>query len=248
MIETNAGKARAAKAAANLVQSGTIVGLGSGTTAIEVVRALGDRQRVDGLEIVGVPTSAATASFARSVGIPLRDVDEVDAIDLAIDGADEIDPAFRMIKGKGGALLREKIVASLATRRVIVITPEKRVARLGEAASLPVEVSPVGTRHIERRLIEIGARTELRRFEDGRPFQTDGGNRIIDCHFDGIEDPEELDGRIQRLVGVFETGLFLGLCDLLIVGGVDQVERIEATRGQGEALPSEGSSGNAPRQ
>ncbi|MGE3818555.1 MAG: ribose-5-phosphate isomerase RpiA [Isosphaeraceae bacterium] len=229
MSETSAGKIQAAKAAADLVEPGMIVGLGSGTTAMEVVRVLGDRLRDEGLAIQGVATSEATAERARSLGIPLTDLDDVDGIDLVIDGADRIDTAFRMIKGRGGALLREKIVACVAKRRVIVVTPEKRVAHLGGAAPLPVEVSPMGTRHIEGRLRDLGARTALRALENGRPFHTDGGNRIVDCHFDEIDDPARLDQRLKGVVGVFETGLFLGLCDLLIVGHADRVERIDAT-------------------
>jgi len=227
MIDSSAGKKQAAKAAAELVKTGMVVGLGSGTTAIEVVRVLGDKLR-EGLEIVGVPTSVATAELAHALGIPLRDIDDVDAIDLVIDGADEIDPSFRMIKGRGGALLREKIVACTASRRVIVVTPEKRVERLGAVAPLPVEVSPVGTRHIEARLRSLGARTRLRTVEDGTPFRTDGGNRIVDCYFPGIADPLGLDAGLQCLVGVYETGLFLGLCDVLIVGGADGAVVIES--------------------
>jgi ribose 5-phosphate isomerase A len=235
MSSTNAGKSQAARAAALLVESGMVVGLGSGTTAAEMIQVLGDRLRDEGLRILGVPTSVATAELAHRLDIPLRDVDDVATIDLVIDGADEIDDAFRMIKGRGGALLREKIVACAARRRVIIITPEKRVARLGASAPLPVEVSPVGTRHIEKRLRGLGAVTRLRLQDDGNPYQTDGGNRILDCHFNGIDDPYALDGQIQRLVGVYETGLFLGLCDLLIVGTPTGVERIEST---GRAFPS----------
>jgi ribose 5-phosphate isomerase A len=227
MIETNAGKREAARAAAGLVESGMIVGLGTGTTASAVIRVLGERVRDEGLKILGVPTSVATAELAHSVGISLRDVDDFDTLDLDLDGADEVDPAFRMIKGRGGALLREKIVACASRRRVILITPEKRVERLGVQTTLPVEVSPVGTKHIASRLRALGAETALRLRADGSVYQTDGGNKIIDCRFPCIDDPFALDGLIQRLVGVYETGLFLGLCDLLVIGHADRVEWVE---------------------
>jgi ribose 5-phosphate isomerase A len=221
-------KFRAAKAAAALVESGMVAGLGSGSTAALVVRALGERIEAEGLKIVGVPTSVATAELARDMNIPLRELDDVDTLDVNLDGADEVDPDFRMIKGRGGALLREKIVASFARWRVTVITPEKQVAKLGVLAAIPVEVSPVGTRHVEGRLRELGARTALRQRPDGSPYLTDGGNKIIDCHFAPDVDPTRIDAALKSIVGVFETGLFIGLCDLLIVGRDDGVEQFES--------------------
>lgn len=227
MSESDPAKLRAAETAAELVESGMTVGLGSGTTAGAMVRRLGERVDRDGLRFVGVATSRATADLARSLMIPLRELDEVDSIDLNLDGADEIDAAFRMIKGRGGALLREKIVVSTARRRVAIVTAAKRVERLGEKMPLPVEVSPFGLRHIDRKLRDLGASTSLRTGGSGEAFVTDGGHRIIDCHFDRIDDPESLQQRMKRIVGVFETGLFLGLCDLMIVGHPDRVEQIE---------------------
>jgi ribose 5-phosphate isomerase A len=203
------------------------VGLGTGSTASLMLRRLGERIREEGLGFVAVPTSLATAELAREMGVLLRDVDDVAALDLNIDGADEIDSDFRMIKGRGGALLREKIVACIAKRRVTVVTDDKRVDRLGVSTSVPVEVSRMGVKHIERRLQRLGAETELRRNADGLSFVTDGGNLIIDCLFPGIDDPADLDARLKSVVGVFETGLFLGLCDVLIVGKADGVEQIE---------------------
>ncbi|QEH33008.1 Ribose-5-phosphate isomerase A [Aquisphaera giovannonii] len=222
-------KERAAREAAGLVQSGMTVGLGSGTTAAILVRRLGERMREEGLRFVGVPTSVATAELARGLGIPLRELDEVDALDINLDGADEVDPQFRMIKGRGGALLREKIVACVARRRVTVITQDKRVSRLGQKAPLPVEVSSIGLQHTERRLRAMGAVTRIRMGPPGVPFRTDGGNAIIDCTFAGRHEPEELDGLLRSVVGVFETGLFLGLCDLLVVGTDDGVEQVPST-------------------
>jgi ribose 5-phosphate isomerase A len=223
----DSAKQRAAEAAAAQVEPGMIVGLGTGTTASAMVHHLGLRVQREALRIVGVATSEATATLARSLGIPVRDIDEVDTLDLNLDGADEIDGAFRMIKGRGGALLREKIVVSAARRRVAIITPEKRVDRLGTRMPIPVEVSPFGLRHIERQLRVLGAATAVRTTPAGQPFVTDGGHRIIDCHFGQIDDPEELDQRLDRVAGVFETGLFIGLCDLMIVGHPDRVEIIE---------------------
>jgi len=144
---------------------------------------------------------------------------------MNLDGADEVVPQFRMIKGRGGALLREKIVACVAARRVTIITNDKRVDRLGNIP-IPVEVSRVGLKHTERRLQRLGAETSIRPLPSGAPFLTDGGNPIIDCRFAEIADPEELDSRLQAVVGVFETGLFLGLCDVLVVGTEDGVEQL----------------------
>lgn len=221
------GKREAARAAAALVGDGMNVGLGSGTTAALVVRALGERVANEGLRFIGVPTSVETAVLAKSLKITLRELDDVEALDLSIDGADEIDPGFRMLKGRGGALLREKIVASSALRRVTVLTPEKRVAHLGVSAPVPVEVSPVGVRHLARRLRDLGADPVIRQRADGSPYMTDGGNMIIDLRFSELLDPDAVDARLQQVVGVFETGLFIGLCDLLIVGYDDRIEHLE---------------------
>lgn len=221
---TTPGKSQAAKAAAALVESGMIVGLGTGSTATLVVRALGERIENEGLRFIGVPTSVRTAELAHELNIPIRELDDVEHLDINLDGADEVDTQFRMIKGRGGALLREKIVVSVARRRVTVITPEKRVSRLGLHAPVPVEVSAVGARHVLRRLEAQGAAAELRRRTDGGLYVTDGGNRIIDCRFPPADDPEGVDLLLQRTIGVFETGLFIGLCDLLVVGHEDHVE------------------------
>ncbi|MDG3006955.1 ribose-5-phosphate isomerase RpiA [Paludisphaera mucosa] len=225
-FEADLAKAHAARSAAELVQSGMIVGLGSGSTAGLLVKRLGERVAEEGLEFVGVPTSVSTAELARELNIPLRDVDDVPAVDLNIDGADEVDPEYRMIKGRGGALLREKLVACVASRRVTIVSPEKVVPRLGIDSPVPVEVSRLGYRHIEQRLRTLGARTSLRRGPDGAPFVTDGGNLIIDCGFSPLADPDTLEAGLKSVVGVFETGLFLGLCDVLVVGRPDGAEQI----------------------
>ena len=227
MSELEPAKFRAAEASAELVETGMIVGLGTGTTASAMVRRLGARVERESLRFVGVATSAATATLARSLGIALRELDEVDVLDLNLDGADEIDGRFRMTKGHGGALLREKIVASAARRHVAIITADKRVERLGTKMPIPVEVSPFGLRHVERRLRDLGAATTLRTDAPGVPFVTDGGNQIIDCQFERIDDPEALEHQLKQIVGVFETGLFVNLCDVIIVGHADRIERVE---------------------
>ena len=203
-----------------------IVGLGSGSTAALMVRHLASRVEQEGLRIVGVPTSKATAELARGLNIPVRDLDEVSGLDLNLDGADEIDPQFRMIKGRGGALLREKIVACASTRRVTMVTAEKLVERLGRSAPIPLEVSTFGVKHTERLTQRLGASTSIRCHADGSLVLTDGGNAILDCHFQGDIDPSILDGQLQGIAGVLESGLFIGLCDTLIVGRDQDVDVI----------------------
>jgi ribose 5-phosphate isomerase A len=233
MSDIDPAKLQAARAAAEIVQSGMTIGLGSGSTAALFVRALGERVRNERLVVTGVPTSESTESLARGEGMTLTDLDRVDTLDLDVDGADEVDPQFRMIKGLGGALLREKIVAAASRRRVIIITPSKRVQRLGHGSPVPVEVCTFGLSHTERALQAMGAETSLRRTTEGLPFQTDEGHRILDCHFHGgIDEPEVLARRLKEIVGVFETGLFLELCDLLVIGHTESVEFVERTSAQ----------------
>ncbi len=222
-------KERAARAGAELVESGMVVGLGSGSTSALMVGFLGQRVRELGLAIMAVATSEATAQMAREAGIPLLELDEVSGLDISLDGADEIDGQFAMIKGLGGALLREKIVAAASRRRVTLITAEKRVTQLGLVCPLPIEVSRFGLVHTERGLKRLGAETKIRR-KGSELILTDGGNCIIDCEFAGIPDPAGLDPRVQGLPGVLETGLFVGLCDTLIIGSADRVEHIEVDR------------------
>ncbi len=227
MSDIDGAKYQAAHAAAALVESGMTVGLGSGTTSSLVIRCLGERIHREGLSFVGTASSEASSELARSVGIRLIELDRLLSLDVDLDGADEVDPQFRMIKGRGGALLREKIVASAARRRVIVVIADKLVPRLGTKAPVPVEVSTFGLSHIEGRLRDLGATTAVRLRSDGSPFATDGGNAIVDCSFPPIDDPEALDRGLRRIAGVFETGLFLDLCDLLVVGHPDRVEQLQ---------------------
>jgi ribose 5-phosphate isomerase A len=224
--ETESPKARAAVSAAELVADGMTVGLGSGSTAALMVRRIGERVQHDALKIVAVATSDATASLARSLKILVRELDDFETLDINLDGADEIDSHFQMIKGRGGALLREKIVATASKHRVTMITADKRVERLGTIMPIPVEVSRIGVKHTERRLQQLGAATTMRRNSDGSPYLTDGGNQIVDCKFAAVGDPGLLDKQLQCIAGVLETGLFLDLCDTLIVGTSAGVERI----------------------
>ncbi len=226
--EPKSPKARAAFAGAALVRNGMIVGLGSGSTSMLMVERLGERVAEEGLEIIAVATSTTTAQAAAQLKIKVRELDDVDSIDINLDGADEIDARYRMIKGRGGALLREKLVVSVSRRRVTMITADKRVDHLGTTMPLPIEVSLVGIKHTERRLRELGATaTEIRVDDKGVVYLTDGGNGIIDCHFSAIDNPETLDFQLQTIPGVLETGLFIGMCDYLIVGHDDAVEQIE---------------------
>ncbi len=227
---TESPKLRAALAAAAFVENGMLVGLGSGSTAALMVRRIGERYREDNLKITAVATSVATAELARSLGIAVVELDDISTLDINLDGADEIDPQFQMIKGRGGALLREKIVATASSRRITMITSEKRVPVLGATMPIPIEVSPIGARHTERKIQDLGAATVIRLSSDGSPYRTDGGNYIVDCRFTSVTDPKALDLRLQILAGVLETGLFLDLCDTLIVGTTEGVEQIDNPR------------------
>jgi ribose 5-phosphate isomerase A len=209
------------------VRDGMIVGLGSGSTSALMTRHLAVRIADERLRITGVATSAATADLASQLKIPLRELDEVQRLDMSLDGADEIDLQFRMIKGRGAALLREKIVASASARRVTMLTEDKRVERLGSQMPIPVEASTFGLLHTERHIRALGGVTTIRRTADGSLVITDGGNAIIDCHFGELDDPAILDEQLQCLAGVLDTGLFIGLCDVLIIGTTSGVAVIE---------------------
>lgn len=220
---------RAAEVAVGEVRSGMRLGLGSGRTAEHFVRLLGARVR-DGLDVAGVPTSERTAELARAEGIPLITLDgDVTTLDLTVDGADEIDPRLRLIKGGGGALLREKIVAAAAERMIVIADSAKLVAELG-AFPLPIEVTAFGmtaTRAaIERTAAALGLSgpIALRRTADGSTLVTDGGNQILDASFGRIPDPENLAAALNRIPGVVEHGLFVGLASQAIVARGDCVE------------------------
>jgi ribose 5-phosphate isomerase A len=217
-------KQKAALAAANLVTDGMVIGLGTGTTANYLIEALGERIK-QGLHIVGaVPSSQASAELAASVHIPITTLDVYPELDIYIDGADEIDPNLCLIKGAGGALLREKIVASAAKSFVVIADPTKKVEQLGHLFPLPVEVLPLARHPVSLRLSRLGAIVKLRE-RNGKTFITDNHNVILDCTFpQGISDPVELDARIHSIVGVIETGLFIHLAKKVIIGGPEGVE------------------------
>jgi len=212
-------KELAARKAVEYIGDGMVVGLGTGSTAEFAIRALGERIKAEGLEIQCVPTSEASAALGEQVGLDIQSFEDNPVIDLTIDGADEVDPDLNLIKGLGGALLREKIVAAASTREIIIIDPGKLVDRLGTRAPLPVEVIPFAWGLARMRLMDVAQRAELRRANDGELYVTDNGNLILDCHFpDGIGDAAALDRRIDEIPGVVENGLFVDLTDIVVVG------------------------------
>ena len=234
----NRAKQAAADHAVRFVESGMRLGLGTGSTAERFVRALGSRIAGEGLQVTGVATSERTSRLAQELGIPLVTLDEAGALDLAVDGADEADGALRLIKGGGGALLREKLVASAARRSVILVDPTKQVETLGRFP-LPVEVVGFGARitleRIGALIAEFGAPggvARLRLDNYGESFVTDGGNVVIDAAFGAIRDPEGLARALDGLTGVVEHGLFLGLCDRLVVGAPDGTAFSIGAKGQ----------------
>ena len=196
------------------IPGGAHVGLGSGRAAEAFVRALAAAAK-QGLEVRGVPTSRATAALAASLGLALTDLPE-DPLDLTVDGADEVDPQLDLVKGYGGALARERIVAAASRRQVILVTDEKLVPRLGTRGRLPIEILPFGRPLCERRLAALGCRPRLREAAAG-PFVTDNGNWILDCGIPVAEDAAALDRDIRRIPGVVETGFFLGTAERVLV-------------------------------
>jgi ribose 5-phosphate isomerase A len=224
-------KQQAAERALDYLSDGMRVGLGTGTTAARFVDLVGARVKA-GLRLVGVPTSEATRMQAEHLGIPLSTLDETPFLDLTVDGADELDGELRLIKGGGGALLREKIVATASERMIVIADASKRVQTLG-AYPLPVEVVRFGLA-ATRNMVEVLAAEAgcqggvlLRVSDDGRPFITDSGNFILDCAFGQIIDPEALDEALKLVPGVVENGLFLGIADMAIVAGPDGVSVFE---------------------
>jgi ribose 5-phosphate isomerase A len=223
-------KRQAAEAAVELVQDGMVVGLGTGSTAAFAVEALAQRHR-QGLRFVGIPTSERTAAQAAAAGIPLTSFAEHRQINLTIDGADEVERGtLNLIKGLGGALLREKIVAAASHRLAIIVDGAKLVDRLGTRAPVPVEVVAFGLEATRAALEGLGASVRLRLSSAGEPFVTDSGNRILDCSFGPIADPARLEERIRRVVGVVESGLFIGRADPVFVADAAGVHRLDSAR------------------
>jgi len=228
---SNEYKKQAGEAAMDHVRDGMRLGLGTGSTAAWFVRALGAAV-AGGLKVMGVPTSLATAELAGSLEIPLTTLDGTPELDLTVDGADEIGPDLVLIKGGGGALLREKIVAAASKRMIVIADVSKNVEQLG-AFPLPIEVIDFGLtatcRAISEAAAEIGVTGELTvRDRDGKPFRSDGGNLIVDASFGRIPDPKALAERLNRIPGVVEHGLFIGLASLAIIAGPNGVEQVDA--------------------
>jgi ribose 5-phosphate isomerase A len=220
MTDREAAKQQAAEQALQYVHSGMALGIGTGSTAKYLMYGLADRLRDGRLrDLVGVPTSEATAAMCRELGIPLATLEQRPRLDLAIDGADEIDPALNLVKGLGGALLREKIIAASAGRFIVIADDAKLVGQLGTRVPLPVEVIEFGVPLAVRRLAELGCTPVPRSIATGGLFRTDEGNVILDCHFPGIADAAVLSVAIRAIPGVVEHGLFIGMATVALISG-----------------------------
>ncbi|TKT79187.1 ribose-5-phosphate isomerase RpiA [Aquamicrobium sp. LC103] len=224
-------KIEAARVALSHVRDGMKLGIGSGSTAEEFVRVLAVEVAA-GMKITGVPTSERTATLCRDLGVPLSTLDEMPALDLTIDGADEIDPQLTLVKGGGGALLREKIVAAASDRMIVIADASKLVDTLGRFP-LPIEVNPFGLKATElaisRAATALGLSGPLQlRMRDGAPFLTDGGHFIIDASFGRIPDTRALSDALHAIPGVVEHGLFLGIADAAVVADADGVKTLHA--------------------
>jgi ribose 5-phosphate isomerase A len=212
----------AAEHALQWVPDGGVIGLGTGRAATAFIHALGQRVQA-GLRVRGVPTSEASADLARQLGVPLTTLDAVDTLDAAFDGADEVDPRGDLIKGYGGALVREKIVAVSAKKFIVLVGPEKLVQKLGEHGKVPVEVVPFGVPLVRRRLHALGLAAEVRA-HDGQPFVSDNGNHILDVRVTALEEPAEWEREVAAIPGVVGTGVFVGLAHTVLVQHSDRVE------------------------
>ncbi len=223
----DADKRAAARAAVHAIESGMRVGLGTGSTALHAVRRLGALLQDGSLrDVSAIATSSRTRAEAGRLGIPLIDDDLTDTLDLTIDGADEVDPSLDLIKGGGGALLREKIVAQASRRLIVVVDASKLTPRLGTRRPLPVEVIPFGWRDQLRYIEALGAAVTVRRDGNGAPFSTDSGHMILDCAFGPIADPRALAASLAARPGIVEHGLFLGMAHEVIVAGPGGVRRL----------------------
>jgi len=231
-------KRQAAARALDDVRDGMQLGLGTGSTAKHFVELLGERVRA-GLKVIGVPTSETTRADALRCGVPLTTLDEIDRLDLTVDGADEIDPALNLIKGGGGALLREKIVAAASDRMIVIADDTKWVAMLGRYP-LPVEVVPFGLgatrRAMDKAFAECGVSGQMavRKASDGHVFVADGGHWIVDAHLGRIEDPARLATALSAIPGVAEHGLFIGLASSAILAGGEGIRVIERRKPKGD--------------
>lgn len=215
-------KQEVGRAAANRVKSDSIVGLGTGSTTAYAIEYIGDRLAKGELKnIVGIPTSFQAEVLAKKYGIPLTSLDAIEKIDIAIDGADEVDPQKNLIKGGGAAHTREKVVDTLAEQFIVVVDSGKLVDKLGSTFLLPVEVIPMAMTPVMRKLAQLGGKPELRMgIKKAGPVVTDQGNLVIDVKFEQIDNPAELEQKINNFPGVLENGLFVGVTDVVLIGEV----------------------------
>ena len=225
--DLNKEKKAAAEKAVEFIESGMLVGLGTGSTVKFMIESLAEKIK-NGLDIKTISTSNATSRFAESLGIAVLNFSDVDEIDLTIDGADEVDPNLNGIKGGGGALLNEKIVASSSKKNIWMVDSTKRVEQLGKFP-LPIEVVPFGANHTFNKLLSLGYNPKFRS-ADGNNYVTDGNHFIIDLQLNKIEKPEKLNNKLLLIPGVVETGLFLEICDMLIISTEDECEIITKKR------------------
>ncbi len=217
--------------AARMVGQGDVVGLGTGSTAEFMIEELGRRVREEHLDILGVPTSFSAAALARANGIRTGTMDDVDRIDIAVDGADEVDPAMNLIKGGGAAHLREKIVDGLAERFIVIVDESKLVERLGMQCPVPLEVLPMAVQPVMRAVEALGAEPVLRMAaRKVGPVITDQGNMVVDARFNGIDDPGGMESRLNNIPGILENGLFVGLATEILIGSISARGRIEVKR------------------
>lgn len=227
--ELDSLKKAAALKAVEYVQDGMVVGLGTGSTAKHMIIALGEKVR-GGMQLRGVPTSHETATLARQSGITLIDSDNRWEIDVAIDGADQVDPSFNLIKGGGGALLKEKIVAASAKQFIVLVDQTKQVPVLGGSFPLPIEVVPFGWGSTAREIEALTMSRVVLRERNGAPFKTEAGNLILDVHLARIDQPKELEIALNQIPGIVETGLFVGRTDILIVGRPQGVDTLHVSK------------------
>ncbi|TKB68750.1 MAG: ribose-5-phosphate isomerase RpiA [Nitrospira sp.] len=229
LVDLDHLKKAAALKASEFVRSGMVVGLGTGSTAKHLLVALGEQVKA-GMKLRGVPTSQETALFAKQAGIPLIDTENRWEIDVAIDGADQVDPHFNLIKGGGGALLKEKIVAASAKQFIVMVDHTKQVPVLGGSFPLPIEVIPFGWGSTAREIEALTKSRVVLRERNGAPFRTEAGNLIVDVHIDRISQPGELETALNLIPGVVETGLFVGRTNVLIVGAPQGVHTLHAPK------------------
>ncbi|MGB2825721.1 MAG: ribose-5-phosphate isomerase RpiA [Thermoplasmata archaeon] len=219
-------KEMAAREAVKYVEDGMVVGLGSGSTANKAIQLIGQKVKEEGIGIIGIPTSTASDLLGRAVGIRIGELDDHPQVDLTIDGADEVDPSLNLVKGLGGALVREKIVAASSRVEMIVIDDSKMVNHLCQKAPLPVEIIKYSRKSTMRKLAALGCVPELRMAED-EPFISDNLNYIVHCKFERIDDPRAMEAEVGMIPGVVDSGLFIGLASKVIVASAEGVRILE---------------------